>query len=131
MTLLTEQDKKNLGLFVKTFRVSLVFVARVDLQEKEALKVEWDCRVRKETKDLKDNLCVYIIQRLCSSLLYMDQPCNLFGSVHFLICHLFFSHRVTQGNKAFQEFWEILGQGCVQHRHYTFHSLTHFWQLAA
>lgn len=41
--------------------MNLVFVARVDLQEKEALKVEWGCQVRKETKDLKDNLCVYVI----------------------------------------------------------------------
>lgn len=32
---------------------------------------------------------VRIRHRLCPSLFYMDQPCNLFGSVHFLICHLF------------------------------------------
>lgn len=42
------------------FRVNLVSVARVDRQEKEALKVEWDCRGRKETKDWTDNLCVCI-----------------------------------------------------------------------
>lgn len=35
-----------------------VFVARVDLQGKEASKVEWDFQGHKETVDLKDNLLV-------------------------------------------------------------------------
>lgn len=37
-------------------RVSGVFQVRVDLQEKEASKVEWDCQGRRAIKDLKDNL---------------------------------------------------------------------------
>lgn len=31
-------------------------MAKADLREKEALKVEWDYQGHKETKDLKDNL---------------------------------------------------------------------------
>lgn len=37
-------------------RVSRVFRVRVDLPEKEASKVEWDCQGHRATKDLKDNL---------------------------------------------------------------------------
>lgn len=37
-------------------RVSRVFEAKMDLQGKEASKVEWECKGQRETRDLKDNL---------------------------------------------------------------------------
>lgn len=51
-----EWARQNAWPFVYPFRVSLVFVAKVDLREKEALKVEWGYQGHKETKDLKDSL---------------------------------------------------------------------------
>lgn len=49
---------RNMTLSISLLRVNRAFAARVDLQEKEDSKVEWDYLGHKETRDLKDNLWV-------------------------------------------------------------------------
>lgn len=46
----------SISLLVLPFRVNQAFAARMDLQEKEDSKVEWDYQDHKETQDPKDNL---------------------------------------------------------------------------
>lgn len=55
-TILVQYDSLNKNAVIHPFRVSGVFRVRVDLPEKEASKVEWDCQGHRATKDLKDNL---------------------------------------------------------------------------